>query len=191
MVALVTWLSASEAQAISIVGEVHFTGSAVLTGADATPGGATGIDFSNPIDVMEEVSFDDYGGLSDTTTADFTDLTFGAVGTTGALPMSLLWTFDDGGLTYEFWLTSVTTNGVIGGGSTIARVVGGQGLARIYGPGSDFDDTDGFWQVSTSGRGSTISFSSYAEAVPDGGTTMALLGLALIGLDAARRKLNS
>ena len=191
MAVLLTSFTASVALAIPIKGEIHFGGGAVLTGVDPSPAGATGITFDNPIEIEEGISIGDYGGLAAATTATFTDFTFGAVGTTGALSVSPFWTFSDAatGLTYEFRLTTVSENSIGGAGPTIARVIGGAGVARISGPGSSYEDTEGFWHLSTAGDSSTISFSSYA-AGPDGGTGIALLGLAMLGLDIARRKLS-
>ena len=179
-------MSASEARASSISGEIFFTGSAVLKlgAANSTFALADGIDFTNPIQILEAISTGDYAGLAAATTATFTDLVggsaFGVVGTTGPLAVDPLWTFVDGGLTYEFNLSTVISNAVVAG----ARVIEGSGTATITG----FDPTPGYWQLSTSGRNATVSFSSVAT-VPDGGATVAFLGLALLGISVVRAKL--
>jgi hypothetical protein len=185
--------TASEARATTISGDIFFTGTGTLMlgAAPSNPANADGIDFSNPVNVEEGISTGDYAGLQAGTQATFTDLmgvaAFGSVGTTGAFAVNPFWTFTDvggTGLTYTFNLTTVTSNALVGN----ARVLYGSGIATIS--GGSYDPTPGVWQLSTSGNQSSISFSSYAS-VPDGGTTAALLGLAILGIGVVRRSLMS
>lgn len=64
------------------------------------------------------------------------------------------------------------------------------GLGTIIAAG--YDDTPGAWSFSadSANGGGEFTFSSQTAAVasvPDGGATVALFGLSLIGLQAARR----
>ena len=53
-----------------------------------------------------------------------------------------------------------------------------------------FEATEGTWSFSTQnpGAGANFSFSASTAAVPDGGATVALLGVSLLGLHGLRRK---
>lgn len=193
---LLAAMSVSEARATTISGDIHFTGAGkLMLGAVASDAAnADGIDFTNPVDILETISTGAYAGLQAATQATFTDLmggsAFGVVGTTGAFAVNPFWTFFDAGtgLTYTFSLTSVTSNGLTGSGPGIARVISGQGIAMISGGTSTYVPTLGVWQLSTSGNKASISFSSFAS-VPDGGTTAAMLGLAILGIGVMRRRL--
>ena len=57
--------------------------------------------------------------------------------------------------------------------------------------GNGFDATAMEWSLSIQNRGGTIlSFSAiFGVAVPDGGSAVGLLGLALVGIEVLRRKL--
>lgn len=184
LIPLLGLMAVSQAEATPISGAIFFSGTATLAGGNYTT--ATGIDFSNPVDIFEGISTGDYAGLQASTQATFTDLTggnsFGAPGTTGALIVSPFWTFTDGSLTYTFSLVNVTHNGVSGG----SRVVGGSGIATITGGGS-YDPSAGSWELTTQGNGATISFLSNAS-VPDGGWTVAMLGSALLAVGLLRRR---
>ena len=62
------------------------------------------------------------------------------------------------------------------------------GTGVVKAPG--FDDTPGTWVLTTQGTTKVMTWSSaIATSVPDGGTTAALLGVALLGLHGIRRKL--
>lgn len=64
--------------------------------------------------------------------------------------------------------------------------IDGQGV--LNGPG--FSNTPANWTFATQGRGTPyFSWSSSTSTVPDGGTTIALLGCSLLGLHGLRRKL--
>ena len=53
-----------------------------------------------------------------------------------------------------------------------------------------FENTEGTWSFSTQnpGAGNLFTFSASGAAVPDGGATVALLGVSLLGLHGLRRK---
>jgi hypothetical protein len=99
-------------------------------------------------------------------------------------PINPLWSFVVGGITYDFILQTVTSS--IGAGDTLD--LGGTGLLQITG----FQDTQGTWSFSTAGSGpTTFGFTAGNAAVPDGGTTVLLLGAALSGLGLLRKKLTA
>lgn len=109
--------------------------------------------------------------------------TFGTIGTTGANVVNNLWSISYSGVTYAFDLATLTTNGSVGS----VRILEGLGTARVTG----YDNTTGFFSLSTSGTGTSISFSAFANVppVPDHGSSLALLGLALVGFAAVSRRL--
>nr|AFY17082.1 2-deoxy-D-gluconate-3-dehydrogenase [uncultured bacterium 'To-T 020 P12'] len=190
-------ITASEAQATSISGYVEFMGSAMwtLNGVNSTAALADGIKFAAVIDVTEAASTGDYAGLQPTTKADFTDLEganeVGAPNTVGPLSVPNFWMFTDTGgtgLSYSLAISSLTSNVATGSGGSMVRSLVGAGIASISG----FDNTSVTWNLTTVGNSSTLSFLSSAvssAAVPDGGTTLSMLGLALLGIGALRRRL--
>ncbi len=172
----------SAAQAAYINGTINFAGVATL---DASPPTATKfLSFSGESVLLTTGSYIGAGPG-----AAFTPFTFGAPGTVGVMgtggpgvglpaPVSPLWTATGG---WSFTLTGITLNTQTGS----QRDLEGSGMA--YGP-LGFSPTPGFWTLSTSGTASTLTFSSFSSSVPDAGTTVGLLGLALVGLHGARRK---
>jgi len=103
----------------------------------------------------------------------------------GAQVISDLWTFDAG--TYTFSLASITQD------TQNANLLFLVGSGTLTAPG--FSPTVGNFTltVTDSSGGSsgtaTFGFGSSDTAVPDGGLTVALMGGALLGLGAVRRKL--
>jgi hypothetical protein len=97
-----------------------------------------------------------------------------------------LWTFTVGALTYSFDATSVTSSF----NSTLDEWdIGGKGIAEITG----FTATAGTWNVNLAQSGASIVFDSSEAAsptVPDGSSTLILLGGGFVGLAGFGRKLN-
>jgi hypothetical protein len=113
--------------------------------------------------------------------ADFSFLGSGAGATIEGGMVSPLWSFSSGGLTYSFSLTGLTNATLIDVVGARVLNVSGSGIASISGGGSSFDPTEGTFVLA--GSGSSAAFHFYAlTSVPDSGTTIALLGAALIGL---------
>ncbi|RYD31031.1 MAG: VPDSG-CTERM sorting domain-containing protein [Verrucomicrobiaceae bacterium] len=164
----------ASSQAAYINGEIQFSGVGKLNKRPAT---AISIDFRI---VSTTLAFDDYAPIPFGTSTTFTDFAFGAPGTVGPNAQSPFWTLTQGPTTYSFDLASITLNQYIG----TQRLLEGDGTAYITG----FDPTPAHWSLSTSGTTGLITFSSATIAVPDGGTSVALLGGSLFGLAGLRRK---
>ena len=60
----------------------------------------------------------------------------------------------------------------------------GTGVVKAIG----YDDTPGTWVLTTQGNTKVMTWSSAVSTVPDGGTTVILLGASLLGLHGVRRK---
>jgi type IV secretory pathway VirB2 component (pilin) len=108
-----------------------------------------------------------------------------------AATFSAPWIFDPSTPTPALWSVGGFTFDLLS--STI--VVRGGGFLSVSGTGTisgnGFDPTFGTWNFSTQNPGSNglFSFSAASQAVPDGGATVALLGLTLVGAEVLRRKL--
>jgi hypothetical protein len=109
-------------------------------------------------------------------------LTFGSYKNFSYSPLVVvnpIWKFN----LVSFDLTQVTSISESGSGLVLA----GTGFLKAAG----YDDTLGKWSFSADSSGGLFSWSSTAMAtsVPDGGTSMGLLGLSLLGLAGISRKL--
>lgn len=104
------------------------------------------------------------------------------------------WSFNSGAVAplwqiggFTFNLTSSSVNGVQS--STFLNVVGSGFVS-----GNGFTSTPGAWSFTITNQGGGVStanafsFVASTSAVPDGGTSVALLGVSLLGLYGARRK---
>jgi hypothetical protein len=178
-------LTAVTAQAIPVTGSITFAGGVNLdTGSAGTATTVTawyGPDPDpDPIVVSRSGSFAAFvPNLSPATfTAPYTFVS-------GAHPA--LWTV--GGFTFNLLFSVIDAQ--------TAGSVSAMGIGIITGNG--FDPTFATWRFSTQdpsavedGRGAVFSFSASDGAtgrVPEGGTTLVLLGVALSGLGLLRRKL--
>ena len=182
-VALVGLSMASlSAQAISITGGISCAG-------DATPapagnwGGATGVNFGDTeFNARVSSVSGSYAGVPAGAItgqlATFFDFTFAPALNPNPV---LLWTFDFGGRTYSFLMDTVS----VAGQSTNFLDLTGYGTLSITG----YDDARGVWRFTgqQAGNPATFSFSSSNEPLPEP-STLALLGLGLLGISAARRR---
>lgn len=104
-------------------------------------------------------------------------------------PVIPLWSFVSGGWTYTFDLNNISF--VFQNASFVN--LAGEGILNITGLGSPYTPTQGKWTFTITSAGSDpnfrFGFVSSTAAVPDGGMTVALLGLALVGVEGLRRKL--
>jgi hypothetical protein len=102
-----------------------------------------------------------------------------------------LWTFVFGANTYSFDLANVS---VFSQSNSFLNLMG-SGTLHVTG----FDDTPGLWSftISNPGGGAHANFmftfanSQTGSGVPDGGATVALLGIAFVGLEGLRRMLHA
>lgn len=176
-------------QATSVNGSITFTGGVTLDTSSA--GTATAVtSWTGTSGSGSPIVLTDAGDFA----------TFVSPGATVAFASP--WSFNSGALA-SFWSVGGFTfdliSSVISGQSTHAVSVAGTGTVS----GNGFDPTSIIWNWSTQDPSSghkvtgepVFSFSAAAGAipptVPDGGTTMMLLGGALMGLGLIKRKLSA
>jgi VPDSG-CTERM motif len=156
----------------AIQGNITFSGGATLDTGDANTAHAV-TSFVNT--VVQSVS-----GDFDTFINPLDPATFSAS-----------WVFDPSTPTPGLWTAGGFTFALLT--STIDMRSGGtlsvKGTGTIS--GNSFDPTFGSWSFTTQNPSAngTFSFSASGLSVPDGGSAVALLGLALIGVEVLRRKL--
>jgi len=184
-------IAANNVFAVSIVGDIAL-GTAIgaswtpadntlATGGGITTANADGVVFNDgadasPIDEgLVTGAYGDYSGVALGTFVDFNDFVFD--------PLSAgtqLWTFDFGGNTYSFSMSTITI--VSQTSNTVS--LEGSGMASISG----FDDTDGDFALTLNQSGQAFSFSSSASVVPVPPAVW-LFGSGLLGLiKIARRR---
>jgi VPDSG-CTERM motif len=94
-------------------------------------------------------------------------------------PTPTLGLWSVGGFTFDLLTSTIVTQ--------LPNFLNIEATGVIHGAG--FDDTPGTFRIAVTGRGIRFGFAALTQAVPDGGSAVALLGLALIGIEAVRRKL--
>ncbi len=176
-------LFCQQAQAFS--GDVMFAGRVKTSGSSGAR--TTHLLFTNPWTVASLPAPDGaYTGMAGSSTI-MTSFSFTGTGTGAVLVGGTVfneWSFSHGGNTYSFDLVSLTSATVTHGtidmsGTGIARINGGNASAAT-------------WALQGTGRNFTFSFaSSSTSAVPDGGSAVALLGIALAGIEIVRRKIKA
>jgi hypothetical protein len=186
-----------QAQATPINGTINFSGSVTLSKNPAMM--TSSLVFTGP--AFTTLATGDYASVTPgtSTNGSFTNFTFNDISlaiTSPATPF-VEWSFVFGGKTYQFLLDSPLSSGnvTLGHGgpnpSPWSFAVSGTGTATATG----FDDTFGTFTLSGTGTGAHLtfagSFSALGVTVPDGGATVALLGIALVGVEVLRRKLKA
>lgn len=177
------------AHADPIMGSIGFGGEFLPEPDNGTlDNGTTGLNFTTALVVAKSGS---YAGVPTGTPADFNDFTFDPfVG-----PISPLWSFMVGGLTYSFDLESIA----IEDRQEDFLLLSGTGTLFITGAGSTYDPTPGTWSFSAdhSDGGDLFTFSSNTGVTPgegEGGVpepaSLLLLGLGMTGVASrlARRR---
>ena len=173
-----------QAQAIPITGSVEFFGSATPSGA--SPGLPISVHFTNPWQTLAGNGV--YAGIP-STSATFNDFSFTGDGSLASLvgTVTPLWTFSFAGETFSFDLHALTN------GHTEAGSMSFSGTGIAHGSGvTAFDDTPATIALQGSGQNFTFSISTStttSTGVPDGGTSVGLLGIALVGIAVLRRQL--
>ena len=179
-------LAVREAGAVPITGEVYFGGfSNVELIGDGTYAGAIGLDFANDMDAF--VGFNSTGdfavpapvdpdnaGLDELTWATFHDFTF------AGLP-SDVWHIDAMGFTFKLTTVNVDphSNGLI---------LSGSGEVRSSDPNKETTSGSFYFSLQDDPDSSSFIFSAdNSFSVPEGGASVVLLGLGLVGLASFRR----
>jgi hypothetical protein len=176
--AVIAFTSAAQAVVLpGIVGEVNFVGTAALNGPITT---ATGVS------TWSGTASGGLPGVAAPISGDFlsialnTPVTFAAPWIfANATPN--LWQV--GGFSFDIGSSMVVRGPTLPGSSFLA--VSGTGFIKKAG----FKDTPGTFSFTTQGPSgeSTFSFSSTVKSVPDGGATLALLGVSFLGLGGVSR----
>ena len=126
--------------------------------------------------------------VEDGATGDFSGIPMNTPATFGApwvftAPKLGLWSV--GGFAFDLLSATVVTQ--------TAKTLTVEGTGKVSANG--FDPTAMAWSFTTQSAGgitrTSFSFSANNAAVPDGGSTVSLLGLALIGIEVLRRKLKA
>jgi hypothetical protein len=164
----------STASAVKIKGVLGFTGGASLNNANLALATQV-VEWDTPkVSVIHTLDFAGIATGTDVVLVDTWNLSTAAPGITN------FWQV--GGFSFD-----LTT-------STRYYDPAGQGFLQASGYGmiskEGFEDTVGTWQFSSQAPGDAnlFTFSASGAAVPDGGATVALLGVSLLGLHGLRRK---
>jgi hypothetical protein len=167
-------------QAIPYVnGSLSFNGVPVFNNP-ANLSAATAFTAINSVTVAAGQQQGDYIAIPDGQSASFSAFVFSPP--TSSLP---LWSLDYNGITYSFQATSMVAHY-----NPTLQIwnMGGTGIASITGE----QDSPGAWNLSAGKQGVSFFLGSAAGAqasVPEVGTTVLLLGVALAGLGVLCRKL--
>ena len=110
-----------------------------------------------------------------------------------AVTIAFPWSFNSGAVP-NFW----RVDGFVFDLTSSSITVQGKGSVTVNGTGTisgnGFDLTSGTWSFTTQNPSATSRFSFSAaagQAVPDGGSGVALLGIALVGIECLRRGLQA
>ena len=160
-------------QAVQISGGLSLAGGYVVNTGDLN----TATAFSSFSNVITTSASGSYAGIAAGTAVTMTPFSFNPFPVAGVTP---LWSLTATPTT-SFDLLSPISVDQPGDNSLELR---GSGWLKMAG----FEDTKGTWIFTANQGGGTFSFSSSNAAVPDGGSTAVLLGLALLGVAAVRRK---
>jgi hypothetical protein len=173
-----------------IVGEVAFeNGNAILNNTLATATAVTGYSGTISVNPNAVVTNGDYPTTGDSAVT-FAPFTFSPA--LSPNPVSPMWTFTSGLDTYFFDLTSV---GITLQNSSFLDLSGkGTLFIQLTSNGSNvFSPTTGNFafdiQTASGNPQDTFEFTASNAALPDGGWTVALLGVTLGGLEMLRRKM--
>ena len=169
-----------QAQAFPIGGSITFAGGVTL-------------DDPNTVNTATQVTgwLDENGDLPTVQSVSGNFATFVTVGDFVTFtPFTGSWSFNSGPIAV-FWQVDGFTFSLIASNIDFQ----GSGFLNVSGTGTitghGFDPTFGTWSFSAQDDPSNgiFSFSGGTETIPDGGATVALLGLALAGIESIRRKL--
>lgn len=166
-------------QAHAVSGSIEFGGSVTVSKVTKKGITTTTVTFSNPWHVIADDG--DYASVPTATATTFKTIKYTGTGTSATLtaPVTPQWTFTFNGRTYSFDLTSLI-DAVI---SSTSMSSAGNGTATI-----GTDSSPAVWAIQGNGKNFKFTLSSSTTtALPDGGSAVALLGIALAGIEAAHR----
>ena len=164
---------------------IGFFGGSSATG-DSSKQASTTVNFTNPWKVVTGNGiFAGNDGFSPVTMSAFTFSGDGTGAVCTTCPQTQ-WSFSNGGVTYTFTLNSLdnaaTRTGSIAASGLGSVTITGGANAGVYG---------GSWAINGTGTNFKYSFTFVTTTVPDGGSAVALLGIALTGIEAGRRLIRS
>jgi hypothetical protein len=185
---LLAGMFTSTSLALSISGVVRFSGDATISESSDI----VSLSFSNPISITRGTG--NYLPLDPaspgTPTANFSEIAFNDASDTLLTPVdpNVLFSVSHEGVLYSFTLTSLVTADYSEDAGVGALSFLGNGFADITG----FDRTYGTFSIGGSSESSYLEFNATAKsagtAVPDSGSTAAILGISLLGGAMLRRK---
>ena len=174
-------LFSQQAQATAIQGNINFAGAVQFD----TNSLATATQVTTWFDILNNAGFTSVapGGTGDFGIAPGTQATMAQPWIFNpSTPTPGLWSV--GGFTFDLLTSTVVTQN--------AQFLSISGTGIVSGNG--FDPTNMEWNFSSQNAGggprTLFSFSANGVVVPDGGSAVALLGLALTGIEVLRRKLH-
>jgi hypothetical protein len=170
-------LLASNANAVPIQGSITFSGGVQLNGTSA----------GNSTQVISWLTENGQAPRVSSTSGSFESVAINTFATFtngynfNTVGPFLLWQV--GGFTFTLAQSNIVFQG--------PGFVSVQGFGVLSGNG--FDPTQGIWRFTSqdpsAGAPPTFSFSASTAALPEGGATLAMLGLGLAGIEGLRRKL--
>jgi hypothetical protein len=176
--ALIAMAASSTAMALPINGSIGFNGTPTVSGGTSFST-STSITSYTDTTVAGGSASGTYGAVTGGTVVTFSPFQYN----TPVVPISPLWSFAFGGLTYSFDVKSMVSEF-----SNVTRTwnIAGTGIAHVTG----FDDTTGTFTFTLTNSGAAFSFASTATAskVPESGSTALLVGLCLVGMGLVARK---
>jgi VPDSG-CTERM motif len=182
-------LFSQQARATLINGTINFSGFVTLSKNPAMM--TSSLHFTGP--AFTTLATGDYASIpSGTNAGSFTSFTFNdsSLAITSPATPFVEWSFVFGGITYQFLVDSPLTSGHVTLGPPLwSFAVSGTGTATATG----FNDTLGVFTLSGTGTAAHLMFAGSfsavgVAAVPDGGSAVALLGIALVAIEVLRRK---
>ena len=163
-------MSATVAQAAFIEGTIGLSGLYTVDDPDLTAAKTITFGSTFAFGGTEDLDL----GTTPVSVAMATSLTFDPLFTVTSNP---LWSV--GGFNFELGSLAVTNQ------ATDSLALSGTGTLSKTG----FEDTNGTWVASFNTSGTSFTWSSSTNSVPDGGATLSMFGLSLLGLGLARKKL--
>lgn len=176
---LATGMAASTASAVQISGSIPLSGGLIAQDNAALPvalGSATQLQITSS---LVGLAIGDFAGLSGATATWVPTFVINP-----STPYVSLWTATSGPLTASFDLTGIN---IVIQNNTFLNI-SGSGMLNLTGK----DPTPGSFTFTVTENGGVFGFGSAATAkprpVPEGGASLALIGLGLLGIEGARRR---